>query len=346
MRGCGIEQRLEAVTGDLLATASGNTMRSIVGLSNNDPITLYAVAIKGSNTLSPIGIWEEGSSVFHLQESSISVGQLAAGSAKTAFARLDNTVTRGLVVCSATWIPGVSVIAHSGERSSSTVSAGVNPTGQRYLQSNDRWLKVFAFRGVHPIGQRRRIEALLSLGYLGTPLGAAGPPVVERSTGGTTSNIAGQAGILLEPLTMYLAYTADGTASASYPTMIQVYSDSTRRAVFQGRPTGTNGASVRLDTVGKANQSFAVVGGREKGLHTMVMRINSGLTQLDFQADEIKSPTLAVVPGDGIGRTIFHLSPTVSDIRSLHGIVYNQRHTDAQVNTITSWLRREYHDRA
>lgn len=345
MRGGRIEQRIEGAGPGYLGAVAGNTMRSLPGLGINDPITLYGVAISdGATRLSAAGIWTSAGSVFHLQESSVNPGQFVAGSGQTGYARIDGAVARGLFVGSAVWTPGVNVYAYSGALSSLVQPTAQVPTEERYLQGNTTWLKVYAYKGAHTPAQRRRIEATLAREYTGTPDGVAGPAVATRTTGGTTSNIAGQSTASLEPLTMYCAYTADGTMSTAYPTLMQVYSDVGRRAIFQGRPADLNGFGIRVDTTGLVNQSFSTVGvGREAGPHVLALRINQGITAAEFWVDGVPStPTVrTLTPGDGIGRTTLYLAPvTTHDVTARRGMFYNQFHSDVQVNLISAWLRR------
>ena len=251
------------------------------------------------------------------------------------------SMTQGLLTWS-TWVDGVL----TGTKAKTTADVlGGFPTRNVALAQNNRpymWpFRAVLYNAEHTPSQRRRIEQWL-LAQAGRTLpGISAPLVASRDTGGTTSNIAGQSTASVEPLTMYCAYTADGTMSANYPTLLQVYSDSGRRAIFQGRPAGSNGFGCRIDTTGAVNQAFSTTTvGREAGAHVIALRIAQGGTSCDYWVDGFRTGR-TLIPGDGIGRTTVYLSNvTTTDVSAKYGMFYNQFHSDVQVNLISAWLRR------
>lgn len=218
---------------------------------------------------------------------------------------------------------------------------GFTATAAALSSTNFSYRRALAYRTVHSDNQRRRIEQWLLREAAQTLEGIVGTPIAQRTTGGTTSNIAGQTGILLDPLTMYCSYWADGTMSTNYPQLMVVSSDGTHRATFQGRPTGSEGFGNRIDTTAAANQSTAIASvGRAEGLHVAAMRFNQGLTTCEYWIDGVPySNTQTIVPGEGIGRTSLFLSSSY-DCVPRRGLFYNEFHTPAQVGQVTAWLRK------
>lgn len=338
MRSTNSDQRLEAVAGAPAVVISGSgTLPIPAAIGPNDPVTLYGVGIRAGSWLSGAGIWSSGgSSAFHIQESSSNVGQFVAGSQTfNQYARVNNVVGRGLFVGSATWEPGVRFVAYCGG-ASTTFAATDIPGGTRYMQAHSTWSRLYLYKGLHTSSQRRRIERMLAREFEGLPDGIAGPAEFVRTSVGTSS-VPNQTGVLLDPMTAYIAYVADGTRSGNFPTILQI-TDGTQRVSIQGRSTGAQGLNLRLDTSEAANQTAGVATvGRDAGMHVAAIRLNQGSTFCEMWVDGV-GVTKVVLPGIGIGRTSITAGSAASDIVMRRTMFFNQAHTDLQINQITSWL--------
>jgi hypothetical protein len=315
----------------------GGTASIPAAIGANDPVTLYGVGVRGVTNLPGVGVWSSGgSSAFHIQESSSNIGQFVAGSQTfNQYARVNNVVSRGVFVGSATWEPGVRFVAYVGGASTAFAATDI-PSGSRYMQGNTAWSRLYLYKGLHTASQRWRIERMLAREFEGLPDGIAGPAESVRTSIGTSS-VSGQTGILLDPITAYIAYVADGTRSGNFPTVMQI-TDGSNRIAVQGRNTGGQGIGIRVDTTDTANQTGATTAtGRDAGMNVFALRLNQGSTLCEYWANGIYGSKV-VLPGIGVGRTSFTTGASSSDMIMRRAMFFNQAHTDLQINQITSWL--------